>query len=271
LPQIEEEPLRNVLATGKTSTKRTLQQVIIDANSNGGLSSPEVAALQTSIALFRCASDVTPATIPGDLAAGDRPFDPNPAAPSGFQPATSNYVGNAGFFYARQCLPNKKFCDGSGVFGYGVERISMKKIVDGTSKTLLIGERSEYGKAASWNGNPKPRDINYRRAGYVVGWTTFGINEPAPDPAVGIFRGAQVSFGSAHPGGANFALADGSTRFITEEINYEEDGCRHGIPDFNPTDAQPWPAEWPTCTNNRLGLFHRLGSRNEDLTIPDSF
>jgi len=41
-------------------------------------------------------------------------------------------------------------------------------------------------------------------------------------------------FKSNHPGGTNFALADGSVRFISETIdhrNYQYLGCRH--------DAQP--------------------------------
>jgi prepilin-type processing-associated H-X9-DG protein len=274
-PQIEEGALRDTLARGKASSDRTLAQVFTDANANGGLTSPEVLALQTRLEIFRCPSDITPPLLPNEVAAGDRPWDGTPGV-AGFQASTSNYVGNAGFFYARQCLPDKRFCDGSGIFGYGIEKIHIGRISDGTTHTLLLGERGDYGKAASWNGNPKPRDINYRRAGYLLAWTTFGINEPAPDPSVGIFRGVQVSYSSTHPGGANFAMADASVRFISEEINYAEDGCRHGIPLFNPTDATPWPPEWPgpdcdTGIPGQLGILHRLGSRNDANVIPESF
>jgi prepilin-type N-terminal cleavage/methylation domain-containing protein/prepilin-type processing-associated H-X9-DG protein len=274
-PQIEETSLRDTLAAGITSSERTLAQVFTDANTRGGLTSPEIVALQSSISIFRCPSDSTPPVLPNDIAAGDRPWDGTPAV-TGFQPAASNYVGNAGFFYARQCLPDKRFCDGSGIFGYGIERITIGRITDGTSHTFMLGERGEYGKSASWNGNPKPRDINYRRAGYLVGWTTFGINEPAPDPSVGIFRGVQVSFHSSHPGGAHFAMADASVKFISDEIDYSEDGCRHGLPLFTPSDTVPWPPEWPgpDCDTNlpgQLGVFHRLGSRNEGTVIPETF
>ena len=66
-------------------------------------------------------------------------------------------------------------------------------ITDGTSNTLLFGEVKE-------NRRPWGDPVNAR------------------DPALGINR-YPLGFGSYHPGGADFALCDGSARFISESID----------------------------------------------------
>ena len=59
------------------------------------------------------------------------------------------------------------------------------------------------------------------------------------------------TFSSRHPGGANFVLADGSVRFISETINHTE------------TPYVP-PVAWAT-----VGTFQRLCSRNDGQTLGD--
>jgi prepilin-type processing-associated H-X9-DG protein len=273
LPYIEENALQDQLAHGASGSRRSLAQVFTDAG--GSLSSPEVAALQTPLVLFRCPSDTTPALLPAYSGAFPlRPFDsttpPPPGGPQAFEPATSNYVGSMGFFYARQCVPATKFsCDNSGIFFIGSD-INLGQIIDGTSHTLLLGERDERCNSASWIGTASPPDINHRRGYFQVATTRWGVNEPAP-PVAATFRGCDAAFSSTHPGGANFALADASVRFISEQIDYDADGCRHGKPDFTATPNESWPNEWPECDTNGLGVFHRLGSRNEGLPISETF
>ena len=71
--------------------------------------------------------------------------------------------------------------------------LTLDDITDGTSNTLLFGEVRE-------NRRPWGDPINAR------------------DPALGINR-HPLGFGSYHPGGADFALCDGSARFISESID----------------------------------------------------
>jgi prepilin-type processing-associated H-X9-DG protein len=144
--------------------------------------------------------------------------------------------------------------------------VKIGKITDGTSHTLLLGERDERCLAASWIGTASPPDIDNRRGYFQVATSRWGVNEPSP-PVTATFAGCRSGFSSSHPGGAVFAMADGSVRFIAEDIDYDADGCRHGKPDFTATSAEYWPKEWPTCNSNRLGVFHRLGSRDEGLVI----
>ncbi len=89
-------------------------------------------------------------------------------------------------------------------------------ITDGTSNTLLVGEkrmnRSLLGS--------KQTDDNQ---GYTCGFNYDTIRKttrpPAPDYNAPIGDGGGL-FGSSHPGGLNFALADGSVRTISYFINH---------------------------------------------------
>jgi prepilin-type processing-associated H-X9-DG protein len=125
--------------------------------------------------------------------------------------------------------------------GIGV-RIS--GVTDGTSSTFLIGENSPNlnGQLAWANG-----DATYATTVIPLNWMTKfkdGEVEPNGDPcglnalynpnrSVRCWRNQVYiyAFKSWHPGGANFAMADGSVTFIRQSINartYNALGSRAG-------------------------------------------
>lgn len=80
--------------------------------------------------------------------------------------------------------------------------LTMNDIADGTSNTLLVVEAC--GRNIVWT---EPRDVNVSRE-------TFEINAPGTQP--GTSDGVGSSY---HAGGAQAALADGSVRFLSQQIS----------------------------------------------------
>ena len=150
-------------------------------------------------------------------------------------------------------------CSGSGVARggnttngiiYAFSETEIQEVTDGTSNTFLIGELSwdfspdglgptggSGGAVKGWfvgaafQGNLSQSNINDRMAPQGGGVRIYnGMHILHPLNSVGyspdLFFPAparlhEASFGSRHPGGAHFALADSSATFVSENIELD--------------------------------------------------
>ena len=98
-----------------------------------------------------------------------------------------------------------------------VRPTSIRKVTDGTSKTLLLGEKRMN---VALLGQMQAND----NEGYTVGWNHDSMRyvgrEPLPDFTHASAPGDD-RFGSSHTGGMNIALADGAVRFLSYDIELE--------------------------------------------------
>jgi prepilin-type processing-associated H-X9-DG protein len=127
--------------------------------------------------------------------------------------SSSNYVAVFGV--------SEPGIDGEGVF-FRNSGVSMKGIQDGSSSTLLVGERTHYYCEATWvgsvtgarifppAGSPASPEIQIA-PGMTLGHTQEGAPN-APDIECN-------NFSSRHSGGAQFVFADGHVQFISKNIN----------------------------------------------------
>ncbi len=83
---------------------------------------------------------------------------------------------------------------------------SMAKITDGTSNTLLVGE-DQFGR------NPG-NYYNWVHSASSMRVTNCPLNYQPPS---GMHDWIDLGFYSYHPGGANFAMADGSVTFLSDD------------------------------------------------------
>jgi prepilin-type N-terminal cleavage/methylation domain-containing protein/prepilin-type processing-associated H-X9-DG protein len=142
----------------------------------------------------------------------------------------SSYGGNAG---TRSVLtggmPDLPKLSKDGVIFVG-SHVCLEDITDGSSNTLLFGERfhfdPEYERQRPFVWNDGPPMAGWGRWAFVANQGASGnislstpqlINYRVPPGGdSSALEDRACTFGSAHPGGANFAFVDGSVRFLSD-------------------------------------------------------
>lgn len=163
---------------------------------------------------------------------------------------SNNAPGVASDFYTRRNAVRTSYAFSSGTFtdydgpwmGMGNDirqgmfgndgAAGMINLTDGTSNTLAIGESQGGNFKTSTHYGPwgltgthtccHGRVVSSSSAGIVYTAAEardWSINGPWQNDAMK--RTYAWAFNSLHPGGAQFALADGSAKFLSESMNYE--------------------------------------------------
>lgn len=195
-----------------------------------------VALLQRPLDAFRCPEDGSPSRHPTRLIHGR-------------QVGSSSYVGVAGFFLRAGADWS---ATNNGLL-YAGSRVAPADVVDGLSRTMLLGERSANGdghRAAVWAGTSAASADGAHIAG-AVGWK---LNYP---PEVSAYA-ARRAFASAHPEGGQFAFCDGSVRWLSDAVE-SSTGKPHVSPTSRSTEAEMTSQAWLRS----LGVYQRLGIRND--------
>jgi len=133
--------------------------------------------------------------------------------------ARNDYAINAGDTLVRHGYGD--YSDFTGI-AFHKSLIKIKDVTDGTTKTYLAGEKyinpDSYDAGTSWGDDC----CVYSGADWdIQRWTHIRYRPLHDRPGFA----APERFGSAHPGGLNFVLCDGSVR----TVNYEIDPITHRL------------------------------------------
>lgn len=112
----------------------------------------------------------------------------------------------------------------NGMFGWGFVR-KLKKVSDGLSKTLMMGEYVHFdcsigGACEAYPGQIRPWMLGCQAAkgSYTFKVVVHPINSPLNRVSDAVpFN--HLAMGSFHAGGASFVLGDGAVQFLADEID----------------------------------------------------
>ncbi|MES2788509.1 MAG: DUF1559 domain-containing protein, partial [Planctomycetota bacterium] len=239
LPYLDQAPLYNTVAPG---VRRIDQNLAL-----GGVNA---AALTTPLPVFACPSDPGPAlnNFDGSLGTASQSSDfgtynryvTNGTANVAI--AKSNYVISADTGDSNTpAVIAATYGPALGV-AWGNSKVGLRDITDGTSNTIIVGERAfrikqlNIGAGNALGFSPATAGGAYanqqcRSCLAVIGIPYWGINQTSA-----AYENHQSrAYSSNHVGGAHFLMGDGAVRFISENIDHKP-GTIGGATALTPPD-----------------------------------
>jgi prepilin-type N-terminal cleavage/methylation domain-containing protein len=225
LPYLDQAPLYNTVAPG-----------IRRIDQNLALGGVNAAALTTPLPVFACPSDPGPAlnNFDGSLGATSTQttefgtynrYVTNGSANVAI--AKSNYVVNADTGDSNTpAVLAANYGPPLGV-AWADSKVGLRDITDGTSNTILVGERAfrikqlNIGAGNALGFAPATSvgayaNLQCRSCLAVIGIPYWGINQTVTN-----LEHQSRAYSSNHVGGAHFLMGDGGVRFISENIDHK--------------------------------------------------
>lgn len=218
LPQFDQAPLYASLSSAMGMDANSINATGFSAVMT---TLPQPGPLQTSLAAFRCPSDVAGPTVNTPLADGYMVMMPPMANTTTF--GRSTYPGvmgsNVDWMMGQPMTPS------GGSFGRN-SSTNFRDYQDGLSNTFLIGERRSPGVVNGmyvggdgiWAGvgcDTMPQGMAMELGDCSNSHPLNGRFATAPTATS---ADSYIGFSSMHVGGAHFLMGDGSVRFISENI-----------------------------------------------------
>ena len=113
----------------------------------------------------------------------------------------------------------------NGVF-WSNSSVQFRDITDGTTNTILVGERTweltKLGTPLSFKGRTHPHAAHVYGTATAASNTYYGMADVlgVGESRINGSGYPRNSFSSSHTGGAHFVLCDGSVRFISENVDH---------------------------------------------------